>query len=43
MKAFAGEQSSSLLRAIGVPTLIALVLASVVGYFAISRIEQAHD
>lgn len=42
MKAFAGEQSSSLLRAIVVPTLIACVLATVVGYFAISRIEQAH-
>lgn len=43
MKAFAGEQSSSLLRAIVVPTLIACVLATVVGYFAISRIKQTHD
>jgi len=43
MKAFAGEQSSSLLRAIVLPTLIAFVLATVVGYIAISRITQAHD
>ena len=43
MKVFTGEQSSSLPRAIVVPTLIACVLATVVGYFAIKGVEQAHD
>ncbi len=42
MKAFARDEARTLARAIAAPTLVALLLAGVVGGVAVERIERAH-